>query len=68
VIRGVTDSPADESRDSVADGTASVPNLPATVFQRLGLDAWKLIYPYQGLRQRLIGPEGAAPVGHEILA
>ena len=34
----------------------------------LGLDAWKFSFAYQGLQQRLIGPEGDAQVRHEILA
>jgi hypothetical protein len=34
----------------------------------LGLDAWKLTYPYQGLNQKLIGPEGEAKVRTELFA
>jgi hypothetical protein len=43
-------------------------DLQATILHLLGLDAWKLRYPYQGLQQRLIGPEGEAKVRREILA
>ena len=28
----------------------------------MGLDAWKLTYAYQGLNQKLIGPEGEATI------
>ena len=50
-------------------GTRStVHDLQATILHLLGLDAWKLTYPYQGLQQRLIGPEGEAKVRREILA
>jgi hypothetical protein len=34
----------------------------------MGLDAHKLSFPYQGLEQRLIGPEGNAKVIRELLA
>jgi hypothetical protein len=46
----------------------SVHDLQATILHLLGLDAFKLRFPYQGLQQRLIGPEGEAKVRHEILA
>ena len=46
----------------------TVHDLQATILHLLGLDAWKLRYPYQGLQQRLIGPEGEAKVRREILA
>jgi hypothetical protein len=42
--------------------------LQATILHLLGLDAWKLRFPYQGLQQRLIGPEGQAEIRKEILA
>jgi uncharacterized protein (DUF1501 family) len=40
----------------------TVRDLQATVLHALGLDAHKLSYPYMGLAQRLIGPEGKARV------
>ena len=46
----------------------TVHDLQATILHLLGLDAWKLTYPYQGLQQRLIGPEGDATVRHELLS
>jgi hypothetical protein len=45
----------------------TVRDLQATVLHLLGLDAHKLSYPYLGLNQRLIGPEGKARVHHELL-
>ena len=39
-----------------------------TAYLFLGLDPWRFSYPYQGLQQRLIGPEGHATVRKEILA
>ncbi len=46
----------------------TVRDLQATILHCLGLDAHKLTYPYMGLDQRLIGPEGNARVHHAILA
>jgi hypothetical protein len=46
----------------------TIRDLQATILHLLGLDAWKLTYPFQGLAQRLIGPEGEAEVRKEILA
>jgi hypothetical protein len=43
-------------------------DLQSTILHLLGLDAWKLRYPFQGLQQRLIGPEGEAEVRKELLA
>ena len=45
-----------------------VHDLQATILHLMGLDAHKLSYAYQGLEQRLIGPEGNAQVVRELLA
>ena len=58
----------DELGYHVTEGAMTVHDLQATILHLLGLDAWKLRYPYQGLQQRLIGPEGEAKVRREILA
>jgi hypothetical protein len=68
VKTGQTIGATDELGYFITDGKMSVHDLQATVLHLLGLDAWKLTYPFQGLEQRLIGPEGAAKVRHEILA
>jgi hypothetical protein len=46
----------------------TVRDLQATILHLLGLDAHRLTYPYLGLAQRLIGPEGKARVHHELIA
>ena len=46
----------------------SIHDLQATILHLLGLDAWKLTYAYQGLNQKLIGPEGEATIRKELLA
>jgi hypothetical protein len=68
IKKGVTVGATDEMGYFITDGKMSVHDLQATILHLLGLDAWKLTYPYQGLQQRLIGPEGAAEVRREILA
>ncbi|VTS02809.1 DUF1501 domain-containing protein [Tuwongella immobilis] len=65
---GVTFGSTDELGYHIADGATSIADIQATILHLMGLDAWKLRFPYQGLQQRLIGPEGTATVRKEILA
>jgi hypothetical protein len=65
---GVTYGATDELGYFITEGKVGVHDLQATILHLLGLDAWKLTYPYQGLQQRLIGPEGEARVVREVLA
>ncbi len=65
---GVTLGATDELGYFITEGKMTIHDLQATVLHLLGLDAWKLTYPYQGLQQRLIGPEGEAVVRREIVA
>ena len=64
---GITLGATDDLGYFITDGKMSVHDLQATILHLLGLDAWKLTYPFQGLQQRLIGPEGDAQVRHELL-
>jgi Protein of unknown function (DUF1501) len=52
----------------VTKNEMTVRDLQATILHLLGLDAQTLTYPYLGLNQRLIGPEGKARVHHELIA
>src|SRR5207247_9541447 len=65
---GITFGATDELGYFITEGKMSIHDLQATILHLLGLDAWKLTYPFQGLQQRLIGPEGEAEVRKEILA
>ena len=65
---GVTLGATDELGYQVTEGKTSIRDLQATVLHLLGLDAWTFRYPYQGLQQRLIGPEGEGTVRKEILS
>lgn len=65
---GVNLGATDELGYRVTERPVSVRDLQATILHLLGLDAWTLRYPYLGLQQRLIGPEGEAKVIKEIVA
>jgi hypothetical protein len=65
---GITLGATDELGYFITEGKMGVHDLQATILHLLGLDPWKLTFAYQGLQQRLIGPEGDAQVRHEILA
>jgi hypothetical protein len=64
---GVVHGATDELGYFITEGKTSVHDLQATILTLLGLDPWKVRFPYQGLEQRLIGPEGAAEVIRDIL-
>jgi Protein of unknown function (DUF1501) len=65
---GVVHGATDELGYFITSGATSVHDLQATILHLLGLDAWKFRYPYQGLEQRLIGPEGKAEIIRPVLA
>ncbi len=64
---GVVHGATDEFGYFITEGKTSVHDLQATILTLLGLDPWRFRFPYQGLEQRLIGPEGAAEVIRDIL-
>lgn len=64
---GFVHGATDELGYYVTRDEVTVRDLQATLLHQLGLDAWKLTYPYQGLDQKWIGPEGKARVVDEIL-
>ena len=66
--RGLTYGETDDFGYLVAKDEMTVRDLHATMLHLLGLDAQRLSYPYLGLNQRLIGPEGKARVHHEVIA
>ncbi len=68
IKKGITLGATDDLGYFITDGKMGVHDLQATILHLLGLDPWKFNYPYQGLEQRLIGPEGDAKIRHEILA
>ncbi|HKB38951.1 MAG TPA: DUF1501 domain-containing protein [Gemmataceae bacterium] len=68
VKAGVNFGATDELGYFITEDKVTVRDLQATILHLVGLDAWKLRFPYQGLQQRLIGPEGEAEVRKELLA
>ena len=65
---GINYGQTDDFGYFVTENQVGVHDLQATILHLMGLDAHKLSYAYQGLEQRLIGPEGNAKVIHELLA
>jgi hypothetical protein len=65
---GITVGATDELGYHIVNNPVSIHDLQATILYLLGLDAWKLTYAYQGLNQKLIGPEGEAKIRKELLA
>lgn len=58
----------DEFGYQIAENPVSVHDLQATILYLMGLDPYKLSFPYQGLDQRLIGPTDEARIVKELLA
>ena len=65
---GQTFGQTDELGYYITENPFDVRDLQATILHLLGLDPWKLSYFFQGLEQRLIGPEGKAKVHAQLLA
>ena len=65
---GITVGATDDLGYYITENPVSIHDLQATILHLLGLDAWKLTYAYQGLNQKLIGPEGEAKIRQELLA
>ncbi|HWC90812.1 MAG TPA: DUF1501 domain-containing protein [Pirellulales bacterium] len=63
---GISLGQTDELGYHVVENKMSIHDLQATILHLLGLDPWKFTFPYQGLQQRLIGPEGEAKVRTEL--
>ena len=64
---GLNYGSTDELGYSVAENPVNVRDLQATILHALGLDPHKLVFPFQGLNQRLIGPANTPNVVNELL-
>ena len=65
---GITYGETDELGYTVARDPVHVHDLQATILHLLGLDPFNFSYRYQGLDQRLIGPEDTPKIVDGILA
>jgi hypothetical protein len=65
---GISLGETDDLGYYVIKDKVTVSDLQATVLTLLGLDPYRLSYPFQGLDQRLIGPAGDAKIVRQILA
>lgn len=68
IKRGYVHGSTDEFGYFITANKVTVRDLQATVLQLLGLDPHHFSYAYQGLEQRLIGPENSPRVVTELLA
>jgi arylsulfatase A-like enzyme len=67
IQRGLNYGETDDIGYYVTKDKMTPRDLQATVLQQLGLDPYKLHYPYQGLNQRLIGPTDEGRVMKDLL-
>jgi uncharacterized protein (DUF1501 family) len=65
---GITHGETDELGYFVAKDKVPVHDLQATILHLMGMDPHKFSYPYQGLNQRLIGPDNTPQVVNALLA
>jgi hypothetical protein len=68
VRRGYVHGATDELGYFIAEDPVSVHDLQATILHILGLDPFRMRYPFQGLGARLIGVEEGPRVVTELLA
>ncbi len=64
---GVTAGTTDELGSAAVESPYHVKHLHATVLNQMGLDPNHLTYFYGGLKQKLVGVEGAEPI-RQIIA
>lgn len=65
---GVAYGSTDEIGYYVAENPVGTRDLQATILHLLGLDPYKFHFPYQGLKQRLIGPTDEGRILSDIVA
>jgi hypothetical protein len=65
---GQTYGETDEIGYYITENKVDVRDLQATILHLLGLDPWKFSHAYQGLNQRLIGPENKAKLHPALLS
>ncbi|MFO0869303.1 MAG: DUF1501 domain-containing protein [Pirellulales bacterium] len=65
---GQTYGQTDDIGYYITEQPVDVRDLQATILHLLGLDPFRLVFPYLGLQQRLIGAEGKAQLHPQLLA
>jgi hypothetical protein len=68
IKRGYRHGATDEFGYFITENKVGIHDLQATILHLVGLNPHRLVYPYLGLDQRLIGPEDSPRVVTEILA
>jgi hypothetical protein len=65
---GIVHGETDELGYHIARDKVHVHDLQATILHLLGIDPFKFNFPYQGLKQRLIGPADDWRIQEKLLA
>ena len=65
---GQTYGATDEMGYNITEKPVHIRDLQATILHLLGLDPYRFSYPFQGLDQRLIGPDSTGKVVQGLLA
>jgi hypothetical protein len=65
---GLNYGQTDEFGYFVTENQIGVHDLQATILHQMGLDPFKFSFPYQGLDQRLIGPETGPRILRDLIA
>jgi hypothetical protein len=68
VKRGLNYGATDDIGYYITENPVTPHDLQATILRLLGLDAFQLSYPFQGLNQRLIGPTSEPKVIGDLIA
>ena len=64
---GLTYGKSDELGFGVAEKPVDIKDLQATLLHALGLNPYKLSFPYQGLNSRFIGPANTPVIVDDLL-
>ena len=65
---GISYGQTDEIGYYPIDRPVNIRDIHATMLHQLGIDAFRLLYPFQGLANRLIGPTNEAKVLTDLIA
>lgn len=68
VKKGASIGETDELGFSITKNPIHVRDLQATILHLLGLDSQELVFPYQGLDQKLTGVQGTPRIARELFA
>jgi uncharacterized protein (DUF1501 family) len=68
IKKGINYGQTDEFGYFITENQIGPHDLQATILHLMGLDPYKFSFPYQGLDNRLIGPEAGPRILHDLIA